>query len=382
MTPPPQGALWTLALAGMLLGCPTDEPIPADGPLDTAELAMRLADQWIADEPAVDQFWDWMDAVYMLGFPRVYGLSGDDAHLAYPGAWVDEYYPEIASGERFPDASDRVAPNIVAIELMRLHGDERYAAVPPMVDEYLATVPRTSGGAVLHWGTHFPDNPQVLIDSLFMIGGYLVAEYDRSGDESYLDTFVEQLALFAGLCHHDDEGLFVHAWDEDDQVNIPDAPVYWARGNGWIAAVTGWYLSVAPADHAGWATVEEIFLGEIDAFARYRDEGGLAHTILNVPDDPDNYLETSATALFATGMALGLEHGVLAEDPYRPHLVAAIGGIEGRIEEQDDGHLTVKGTSFGTVPTTYEIYLEIPLVDDLPMGVGTVLMALSAADGR
>ncbi len=370
-----------LGLCLAVTGCPTDDDPPPDAPLETSDLAVALAAQWAADEPAEDWFWDWMDAVYMLGMTRVHEVSGDDAHLAYATAWVDAYYPAIQAGDHDPDASDRVAPNTVAVELMRRHGDERYGAVPPMVDEYLATVPTAANGAFLHWGTHFPDKPQVLIDSLFMIGGYLVAEYDRTGDVAYLDTFVEQVGHFDELCRHDDEGLFVHAWDEDLQANIPADPIFWARGNGWIAAVTGWYLAVAPADHAGRAAIEVVYRGEIDGFVRYQDDSGLAHTILNVPDDPDNYLETSATALFAFALAEGLQTGVLDEETYRPHLVAAIEGLQGRIVEEPDGHLTVQGTSFGTVPTTYEIYLEIPLVDDLAMGVGTVLLALSAADG-
>ena len=51
------------------------------------------------------------------------------------------------------------------------------------------------------------------------------------------------------------------------------------------------------------------------------------------------------------------------------------------ITTEDDGHLTVADTSFGTVPTSYENYVGIPLVDDLAMGVGTVMMALAEADG-
>ena len=357
-----------------------DDTTVADDTLDNAELVARLADQWIADEPPEEQYWDWMDAVYMMGMVRASELTGATEHLAYPTAWVDHYYADIE--ERYPDASDRVAPNMVAVELMRLQGEDRYPAIPSQVDDYLATVPTTSGGAVLHWGTQFPDREEVLIDSLFMVGGYLTAMAHHTGDGAYLDQFADQVEVFAELCRDPGEGLFLHAWDEAEQVNVPADPIYWGRGNGWIAAVTAWWLSVAPAGHADRALVEEIYRGVLDGFIRYQDDSGLFYTVLNRPGDTDNYLETSCTALFAYGVALGLDAGVLSDDEYRPALLAAHAGLLGQLREEEDGHLTLADTSFGTVPTSYENYVGIPRVDDLKMGVGTALMALAQSDGN
>jgi len=376
------GLVPALALA-QLAGCPTAEP-PAgddDDSLDTVALTTRLAAQWIAEEPADAHPWDWMDAVYMLGFVETHRLTGDPEQLAYPALWIDTYYGEFASGERVPDASDRVAPHTVPVQHMLLTGEQDYSAVIEVVDAYLASVPRSDDGGILHWGTHFPERRELLIDSLFMFGGYLVSAYALTGDEAYLDLFVEQVAIFEALCRDDDAGLFVHAWDDDTGQNIPAEPIYWARGNGWIVAVTSWYLAWAPADHPGRETVLDVYLGQVDAWIQVQDESGLFHTVLNHPEDPDNYLETSASALFLHGAARGIHAGVLDREVYRDAVVAAHDGVLSRVVEDGDGRLTVEGTSFGTMPTSYENYIGIPLVDDLPMGVGTVLMGLAAADG-
>lgn len=377
-----------LLVAILLVGCPTGEAAQDDDdstaepdPLDTGELATALAAQWIADEPAEGYFWDWMDAVYMAGFVETHRLTGAPELLDYPDAWIARYYPEIVSGDRIPDASDRVAPHTIPVQLMVLSGEDRYPEVIDVVDAYLTSVPRSDDGGILHWGTHFPDQRELLIDSLFMFGGYLVSAYLYTGDEAYLDLFVEQLEIFESLCRHDEAGLFVHAWDDDAKQNVPDEPIYWARGNGWIVAVTSWYLAWAPPDHAGREGVEEVYRAQVDAWIAVQDEGGLFHTVLNHPEDPDNYLETSASALFLHGAARGVHAGVLDAETYRPAIVAAHDGVVGRIVEGDDGHLTVEGTSFGTMPTSYENYIGIPVVDDLAMGVGTVLMGLAAADG-
>ena len=387
MTRPPAIRV-VLALALLGTGCPTDEP-PGDDDdstgevdtLDTRELTSRLAGQWIAEEPAENYYWDWMDAVYMTGFVETHRLTGDPEALAYPRSWIERYYPEIVDGERIPDASDRVAPHIVPVQLMVLAGEEDYPAVLDVVDTYLASVPRSDDGGILHWGTHFPDQRELLIDSLFMFGGYLMSAYLLTGDEAYLDLFVEQLEIFEALCRDDEAGLFLHAWDDDAKQNVPSDPIYWARGNGWIVAVTSWYLAWAPSDHHGRETVEEVYRDQVDAWIAVQDDGGLFHTVLNHPDDPDNYLETSASALFLHGAARGVHAGILDREAYRPAIVAAHDGVLSRIVEDGDGRLTVEGTSFGTMPTTYEIYIGIPLVDDLEMGVGTVLMGLAAAAG-
>lgn len=363
------------------VACEQDPDDLPEESLQTGELAMALAEQWRDERSAEDEYWDWMNAVFMLGFVRTHELSGDGSYLDYTTDWIDHHYPDIEAGEIFPDASDRVAPNIVAVENMRLSGEDRYPAATAAVDEYLATVPRSDDGAILHWGTHFPDKREVLIDSLFMIGGYLVAMYDVTGDQAYLDQFTEQLAIFADLCKDDGEGLFLHAWEDDDKVNIPAEPIFWARGNSWIVAVSAWYLAVAPDDHAGRSLAESIYRDEVDAFIRYQDDSGLFYTILNRPGEGDNYLETSSTALFAYGVAVGMRAGVLDDDTYRPALAAAVEGLQSQIREEDDGHLTVTGTSYGTVPTTFEIYCGIPVVDDLNLGIGAMLMALSTVDG-
>jgi unsaturated rhamnogalacturonyl hydrolase len=372
-----------LAVA-LVVGCPTAEPQDDDDApqaLETRELTAALAAQWAAEDPPEDHPWDWMDAVYMLGFVEAHRITSDPEQLDYPARWIEEYYGELVNGERDPDASDRVAPNILPVQHMTLSGADSYPAVLEVVDEYLASVPRSDDGGILHWGTHFPDKRELLIDSLFMFGGYLVSAYALTGDEAYLDLFVEQLSIFESLCRHDEAGLFVHAWDDDDKQNIPDEPIYWARGNGWIVAVTSWYLAWAPSDHGGRELVLDVYRGQVDAWIEVQDDGGLFHTVLNHPDDPDNYLETSASALFLHGTARGIHAGVLPPDDYRDAVVAAHDGVVSRIVEDGDGRLTVEGTSFGTMPTTYDNYIGIPLVDDLPMGVGTVLMGLAAADG-
>ncbi len=367
------------------VGCPTAEPLDDDdddpGALETRELTAALSVQWAADDPPEDHPWDWMDAVYMLGFLEAYRVCGDEQQLDYPARWIDTYYGEVVSGERDPDASDRVAPNILPVQHMSLDGADSYPVVLEVVDEYLANVPRSDDGGILHWGTHFPERRELLIDSLFMFGGYLVSAYALTGDEAYLDLFVEQLAIFESLCRHDEAGLFVHAWDDDAKQNIPDEAIYWARGNGWIVAVTSWYLAWAPADHEGRELVLDVYRAQVDAWIEVQDSSGLFHTVLNHPEDPDNYLETSASALFLHGAARGLHSGVLEPETYRDAVIAAHDGVVSRIVEDGDGRLTVEGTSFGTMPTSYDNYIGIPLVDDLPMGVGTVLMGLAAADG-
>lgn len=64
------------------------------------------------------------------------------------------------------------------------------------------------------------------IDDMYMITTVQVQAFRATGDSKYLDrAALEMMAYLDKL--QQPNGLFYHA---------PDAPFYWGRGNGWVAA--------------------------------------------------------------------------------------------------------------------------------------------------
>ena len=97
-------------------------------------------------------------------------------------------------------------------------------------------------------------------------------------------------------------------------------------------------------------------------------ETGLWHTVI---DDPDSYLELSASAAFLRGIMQGVRLGILKRKAYEGLIEKAVKGLLDNID--DDG--TVKNVSYGTpIGLDKEFYNKIPCC---PMTYGQALMILA-----
>ena len=348
-----------------LLACTGSEPADTGSdraPLQTLDTAHALALQFTERWPAETLAFDWIQTVFAWGVYRTWVKTGDPALWDYLVAWQQDEVDAYADGAGFV-SSDSMSPALLASVLM---DEDPSLGLEPVLDAawaYLDVVPTLSNGAWAHWGhdnAYGMPSDQVWIDSHFMLGMFLLAEGERSGNAS---GFSEQYAAWSELCRHESD-LYFHAWDEAAGATIPTDEVFWSRGNSWVAV----------------AAVEAELVGEpvdgldehLAALVATQADDGLFKTVLNDPhDDPDNYTETSGAALI--GAALARRGGYDA-------LPAIVDGVLGRLEETD-GVWELEGTSYGTNPSDYDGYVAVPVADDLMTGVGAVLMLLADADG-
>ncbi|MCK6505794.1 glycoside hydrolase family 88 protein [Myxococcota bacterium] len=370
----------------LLLACaspaPSDDTGAGQATLQTLDLARRIADKGVAAWPAEIQPGDWMQTVWAFGLLRLAEAGGGEGYRDYARAWMDEAVTELQAGQAELVSSDSTSPAIIAAAL----DEAAHAPLRDAADAYLAAVPLTSTGAWEHWTEEaaFGVPDQVWIDSQFMLGQYLLERLRHDPQAQVAgqpagDLFTTQYLLFADLCRDDQDQLYRHAWDDVEGVNIPAEAVYWNRGNSWVLFVGVEALDVLGegADPALAQAVAAHAAAVVDA---QDPETGLWHTVLGDPrQDPDNYVETSGSALLAAALARGVRGGHL--DPALGAAVApAVEGVRAMIDDPD-GAPVVTGTSFGTNPGQYEDYVGVPVVDDLILGVGAALVLLAEADG-
>ena len=113
----------------------------------------------------------------------------------------------------------------------------------------------------------------------------------------------------------------------------------------------------------------EILKAQVRALAALQDETGLWHTLL---DDPDSYLEASATAGFAYGILKGVRMGLL-EREYSEVAEKAVRAIIANIS--DDGEL--QQVSFGTgMGSDLDFYRNIPRTS-MPYGQAMAILCLA-----
>jgi rhamnogalacturonyl hydrolase YesR len=92
------------------------------------------------------------------------------------------------------------------------------------------------------WESPLPDGlsreTRYWIDDMYMITILEVEAYRASGEKKYLDRAAREMTAYLDQLQQPN-GLFYHA---------PDAPFFWGRGNGWVAAGMTELLRSLPAN--------------------------------------------------------------------------------------------------------------------------------------
>ncbi len=332
-------------------------------------LARDIADKWISGHSPETLAWSWDPAVLMLSLTKLYDATGDSAYFDYYKQWIDYY---IDKGY-FLMMSDQVIPSAMAADLYRRTCDEKYKDVIDDIYIYLTEdAPRTVEGGISHLGTIAPDSPQLWIDSLFMFGMPMLNAYSATGDKKYIDLIEEQIIIFSDILQDSDTGLFRHAWI--NQQLVPEEPVFWARGNGWVLTVLTELLSAVRGSNIDSESINKIYTPLLAGVVSAQDQNtSLWWTVLNRPGE--TYLETSGSALFVYSILKGINENLIESGLYLHYADKGIEGIKKKII-YGGGLPIVTDISKGTSPGGFDNYNSVELANDIPYGIGSVILSL------
>lgn len=295
--------------------------------------------------------WDWQPGVGLYGLVRAYELTGESRFIEYSQHYVD----------RLLDA-DQVSYSIngsmlfeIVLKLYEHRGDDRYRTeLRYFLRWLLRSAARCQNGCFEHSWTetdiHLID--QVWIDTLFMAGIVLADAYRLLGRDDCRAEVVAQFAAHRACLQDPGTGLFRHL--HDGRTNGHMAGAYWGRGNGWMAASTVDALEAIGTGDPAHKPIIQSFRQQMNAARALQEPDGAFHTVL---DDPDTYLEMSATAALGYAALKGVRLGVLG-DEFRQMGEKATHAVLAHIKP--DGIVDrVSGGTSGFI--TYEAYNEIPI---------------------
>jgi rhamnogalacturonyl hydrolase YesR len=160
------------------------------------------------------------------------------------------------------------------------------------------------------------------IDAIFMSMPALAKLSAVKGDTRYSE---EAYKLYS--CTKNTMGLYNASnslWWRD--ADFKGGNVYWSRGNGWVLDALVRVLSELPETDAHYNEYKDMFIQMTAALKScQRSDGFWNPDLLN----PNNYggKETTGTALFAYGMAWGINNGILKSEEYLPCVTKAWNGI-------------------------------------------------------
>lgn len=143
------------------------------------------------------------------------------------------------------------------------------------------------------------------IDDMFMITALQMQAFRATGERRYLDRTAAQMSAYLDRLQQP-SGLFFHA---------PDAPFYWGRGNGWMAAGMTELLREMPEGHASRPRILAGYRKMMAALLQHQSASGLWRQLI---DRPESWTETSSTAMFAFAFITGVERGWLDAASYGP----------------------------------------------------------------
>jgi rhamnogalacturonyl hydrolase YesR len=164
------------------------------------------------------------------------------------------------------------------------------------------------------------------VDDMFMMTALQLQAHRTTGDAGYLDFMARTMLDY--LLAQQDDGLFFH--------NADEARVYWGRGNGWFAAGMAEMLGDLPWSSPHHRTIRSGYLRMMEALLPLQSAGGRWYQVLDMPDDPENWEESSGSAMFTYAMAAGVRRGILDAETYRPVVEAAWAGLRGALCERGD----------------------------------------------
>jgi unsaturated rhamnogalacturonyl hydrolase len=201
-------------------------------------------------------------------------------------------------------------------------------------------------------------------DDLYMGGVFLVRYGLYTHDPKYIDDAARNIIQQAAL-EQDSDGLWYHGYFVDTKSH---APFKWARGNGWVTVTLVETLSVMAAEDSLRPQLLAILRKQVAGLKPLQAPSGLWRQVL---DKPALWEETSATAMFAYGIARAVHRGWL---PASDMAVArhAFAGVAKNVTA--DG--AVQGTCAGTnIGMTLDFYANRPRPDDDPHGRGPTMLA-------
>ena len=161
------------------------------------------------------------------------------------------------------------------------------------------------------------------------------------------------------------------------------SPNFWGRAEGWYAMALVDILDFLPQDYPGRAKILEILNQVAAGIKKYQDpETGLWYQVLDQGNREGNYLEATASSMFAYALLKATRKGYI-DNKYKITAIKAYNGIlENLIKDNGDGTISLTKccsvSGLGGNPYrdgSFEYYVGEPIRDNDPKGVGPFIMA-------
>ncbi|MCB1332601.1 MAG: glycoside hydrolase family 88 protein [Roseivivax sp.] len=329
--------------------------------------------------------WCYEDGLLYGGLAALHRATGQ-------GHWLDHLRARVAAqigvdgalaGYQITEFNiDNLLSGRALLYLAEATGEARYLDVARGLARQFDWHPRTRSGVFWH-KLRYPW--QIWLDGLYMAHPFRIGLAQLDGDEAAIDDSLAQIAAALTATRDPVSGLYRHAYDEarlqpwcDPSSGLSAS--LWSRALGWLAmALVDVAALVGPERFAPLSGATTELLSRI---AAARGPDGRWYQVFDMPDLPGNYLEGSASAMFAYAQQRGRDLGLhMGEADWVGDLLTVVlqPGADGALHMVDVCEVAGLGwfdTVFRDGSPAY--YLTERRVSDEIKGVGPLMMATAA----
>ena len=346
--------------------------------------------------------WSYVMGIEMEGMLDTYEhyKEGNNAILdylkEYPAKMIDE--KGNITGYKYEDFNlDNVRTAKFILRMHNLFPTKGTEKALKTLFKQLQNQPRTKEGVYWHKAIY---TNQVWLDGIFMglpfYCNYAVQTMKPKKAEKYLNDAVDQMVKTDYRTYDEKTQLWKHAWDETHQqfwANKEDGKSQhcWARALGWYVMAMTECLDAMPENYARRQEVIDLLNKAMKSVVKYQDKKtGVWYDVLDVKSDK-NYLESTASSMFAYVLLKGYRKGYLSEEYLKAGVKAYNGILKQFIKVNADKTISltrccaVSGLGPGPGPYvkkpnykrdgSFEYYMSEPIRDNDAKGVGPFIWA-------
>lgn len=382
-----------LAAALMMSACGEDRPasVPFDAPWST-----RIAESFLLRNPEgvtydslpAGRKWNYEQGLMLLAMDAMYRHTGERRYIEFVRKDLDLYVRDdgsIATYRRTEYNIDQVGPGRALLAVYNRTRLPKFRFAADTLRQQMREHPRTNEGGFWHKKIY---PYQMWLDGLFMAQPFLT-QYARMYREP--DTFDDIVNQFVWIERHTRDpktDLLYHGWDESRTQSWANpatgcSPNFWGRGMGWYAMALVDVLELLPEGHPRRGELLRILQDLSRSLLSFRDtSSGLWYQVVDAGGRKGNYLEASASAMFAYAFAKGANRAYLGKEYLTRAEETFAGLIATLVTVQENGFVdlreTCRGAGLGGTPYrdgSYEYYISEPRRTNDMKGYGPFLLA-------
>ncbi|MFZ5988746.1 MAG: glycoside hydrolase family 88/105 protein [Bacillota bacterium] len=352
------------------------------------ELIEKMAESVMMRHSKYKDYWCYELGLILKALEAVWKKTGNQKYFKYIKDTMDRFVDPHGNIDSYDTGElnlDHVNPGKILLFLYNETQDKKYKKAADLLRNQLRRQPRNLRGGFWHKRI-YPH--QMWLDGVYMSSPYYAQYCMMFNEPCTFDDVANQVNLLWEHARDPKTGLLYHAWDESKGMKWADditgcSPHFWGRAMGWYAMALVDILDYFPETHDKRENIIDIFRSLSASLILVQDKSsGVWYQVVDKGTKSGNYLEASASCMFAYAIAKGIRKGYLDASFVEAAKKAYDGIIKQFVEVDEKGFVNLNNVcsvaGLGGNPYrdgSFTYYISEPVAANDYKGYGPLILA-------